>query len=407
MPIDLAHGLIARWSDPEPAHVPLLREAGIETVVLDAPNARFSEQIPTVLKQDLAWMGVKELAGARPAKPVVLTEGKWPGVARGTGSGNFDEVVASASREPWVELNEYWVAWLRALFPDRAAVLSYAAAADDKLLPYDSLELALIEARAAGGNYILNVEPRYREALLKGEERALAAWRQLGQTARWLREHRELFEQTVFPQITLLVQLDEETPEIAKLMYRRNASPALAPAARPPAPSPRCLALVAVELKPPAPAARNTILAHADAGGCVVVNGDWWKTSRLKQVRKDEDRDVFALGKGQVVAYRDAISDPSEFALDVIDLITHRRRAVRLWNGRAAVGVATGKGVLQCINYGSPVRMRVQARIQGSYSHAVLMRPEAADIELKTAPRGTTTEVYLPELRRLGVVVFS
>ena len=31
------------------------------------------------------------------------------------------------------------------------------------------------------------------------------------------------------------------------------------------------------------------------------------------------------------------IADPSEFALDVIDIITHKRRAVRTWNAPAVI----------------------------------------------------------------------
>ena len=63
------------------------------------------------------------------------------------------------------------------------------------MVPFETLELALVEAWAAGGNYILALEPRYQDALLRGEERALTAWRSLGRTARWLREHASLFRQ--------------------------------------------------------------------------------------------------------------------------------------------------------------------------------------------------------------------
>jgi len=356
----------------------------------------------------LQFLKAAQLASARPGTPVALAEGDWPGVAREPAVTRRGDETASASREPWIELNGYWAAWLRTLFPGRPALLGYTPELGDRLAPFDSLELALIEARVFGGNYLLSMEPRYREALLQGDEKALAAWRQLGRTARWLAEHRSLLGLPAFPQVTQLVELDEETPEIAKLLYRRNASPALARAAEPPPPDPaRRPALVAVELEPPAERVRNTILAHAEAGATVVVNGSWWRTSRLQPLRKQEDRDFFTLGKGQVVAYHEAISDPSEFALDVIDLVTHPRRAVRLWNAPGAVALATGPGVMACINYGSPITFPVQARIQGNYRKAEMLRPDGSSIALKTAPRGTTTEVFLPELRRLALVRFE
>ena len=58
------------------------------------------------------------------------------------------------------------------------------------------------------------------------------------------------------------------------------------------------------------------------------------------------------------------------------------------------IALATGKGVLHCINYGAPVNAEIQARIQGNFNKATLLRPEAPPKELKAARRGTTTEVY-------------
>ena len=142
----------------------------------------------------------------------------------------------------------------------------------------------------------------------------------------------------------------------------------------------------------------------------------WWRAPELKHVRAQEDRDFFSLGRGQVIAYREQISDPSEFALDVIDIVTQKQRAVRLWNASTVVarvtvgpkaGPAPGAAVVCAINYGSPIDMDFPARIQGHYTKATLLRPEAAPVPLKAAKRGTTTEVYIPELGRLGVVVFS
>jgi hypothetical protein len=51
--------------------------------------------------------------------------------------------------------------------------------------------------------------------------------------------------------------------------------------------------------------------------------------------------------------------------------------------------------------------MEVQARVQGHYTKATLLRPDGASIPLAPAKRGSMTEVQVPELRRLGVVVFS
>lgn len=344
--------------------------------------------------------------------------GLWPGIRRPpTTPGRGDE-TASASREPWVDANGYQVGYLRALYPDRPPVLAHLPdKLGDRAVPFDTLELALVEAWVAGGNYILAVEPNYREGLIKKDAKALAAWEQLGRTAQWLKENIALFRQPSLPIVTALVEPAGFTPEIANLLYRRNASPALASSSAVPAPDPeKRLALVAANLKPPAPDVAKRILAHADAGTTVVVAAlpaqTWWKVDGLKQVRSEKDRDFYSLGKGQVIAYRRPISDPSEFALDVIDIITHKQRAVRLWNAPAVIALATaspkpGERLMSLINYGSPVDSDIQARVYGHYAKATLVRPDGAPMPLKASKRGMTTEVEVPELRRLGVVIFS
>jgi hypothetical protein len=284
-------------------------------------------------------------------------------------------------------------------------------------VPFDSLELALIEAWTAGGNYILALEPHYREALLRQDPKAVAAWQQLGRTARWLRENIALFRQSALPIVTALVESGTATAEIANLLYRRNVSPALAPAAAPPAPDPQNrLALVAANVRPPQPDLIARIMKHAEAGTTVIVATpaaqQWWRVPGLKEIRAERDREFYTLGKGQVVAYKRPIADPSEFALDVIDIITHKKRAVRVWNAPAVIALATaspqrGERLLHLINYGSPIDIEVQARIQGHFAKAVLMRPDASTVPLQPAKRGTTTEVQVPELKRLGVIVFS
>jgi hypothetical protein len=413
MSLDLSRQVVLRWSDAEPKHTSLLQEAAINCVLLPRPHEEFARAcraagIETITEDQIQFLSVKELDSAKPGKPVALAEGEWPGVSRGPNVQGRGDEVATASSQPWVDANGFWIGYLRALAPGRAPVLGYVPKLGDRMVPFDSLELALIDAWVCGGNYLLSPEPRFRKALLEGDEKAHTAWRELGRTARWLQQQINLFRQPTSPIITALVEAGETTAEIANLMYRQNASPTLVRADQPPPPDPaRRLALVAVDLKPPAVPVRNRILAHAEAGASVVVNGDWWQNSRLKKVKRQEDRDFYELGRGRVVAYRAAIADPSEFALDVVDVVGHRDRAVRLWNAPAVIALATGKGLLHCINYGSPARSEIQARIQGSFSKATLLRPDAPPKELKAARRGTTTEVFIPELRRLAVVVFG
>jgi hypothetical protein len=405
MRLDLSREVVIRPAGLDDALAPLVREAGFR-VLQDG---------------QVAIASLDQLPPTPPAAAVALSSGNWPSASRPPARDNRYDEVAGASRQPWVDANGYWIQYLNALYPHRPPVLAYlpdekAGLKPDRMVPYDSLELALIEAWVFGGNYMLALEARFRQALLKHDPKATAAWSSLAATARWLRQHLPLYRQSVVPIVTALVEPGENTAEMANLMYRQNVSPRLAPAAAPPAPDPRAtLALVAVSLASPAPAARARILAHAAAGAIVVVDAPgaaaWWRHPGLKLLRSEDDRDFYTLGRGQLVAYREPISDVSEFAFDVIDLITHKRRALRLWGAHASIGLLTlapppDRATLHVINYGSPTKFETQARVQGVFAGATLLRPDAPPSPLATARRGSTTEVQIPPFCRLASVVF-
>jgi len=63
--------------------------------------------------------------------------------------------------------------------------------------------------------------------------------------------------------------------------------------------------------------------------------------------------------------------------------------------------------LLHLINYGSRLEGEVLVAVQGSYSRAALLRPEGLAQSLRTARRETATEVTLPDLERLAVVVLD
>jgi hypothetical protein len=317
-----------------------------------------------------------------------------------------------------VDANGYQVGYLRALYPDKPAVLHYLPdKLGDRAVPFDSLELALIEAWVAGGNYILAMEPNYKDGLLRKDAKALEAWQQLGRTSKWLRHNIALFRQPAVPIVTGLVDEGPASAEISNLLYRRNVSPTLVSVANVPAPDPqKRIAVVAANLRPPSPDQVKKIVAHAESGATLIAASppaqQWWKVAGLKPLRSEKDREFFGLGKGQVVAYARPIADPSEFALDVIDIITHKKRAARLWNAPSVIALATaspkaGERLLHLVNYGAPVTMDVQARVQGHYAKATLIRPDADPLPLDAAKRGSMTEVQVPALKRLGVIVFG
>jgi len=386
--------LVVRWKDGAAGHLPLLQTLRPDVVVSDTAVPDFEKA------------GLKVVPSAALGR--VVTDGLWPGIRRGPSRRGREVEVASASSEPWVDANGYLVAYHRALDAKTPVLLAYeanekAGVKPDVEIPYGTSELALIEARVGGGNFVVDLPVRYRSGLIAGEAKATEAWKSLARTAAWLKQNEALFGRPALAQVMAMVEPGGATREIANLLHRRGASPLLCGAlpgnAKP-------LALVVAGLKQ----IPVECFKVAEEGGLVVTDQKALPGTTL--IREETDRVFCRLGNGTVVAYRKPIVDPSEFAMDVIDLITHRRRATRLWNALSAIPLATdgerpGEALLHVVNYGSPAREEIQAHIQGHFSKATLLSPEKAPVVLKTVRRGPSTEVFLPTLERVAVVRFS
>ena len=130
----------------------------------------------------------------------------------------------------------------------------------------------------------------------------------------------------------------------------------------------------------------------------------------LKILKKNEDRDFYSLGRGRILAYHDPIEDPFDFAFDVIDIITQKHRAVRLWDGAViGIGTAGANGGVQVslINYSPRPGRDVTVHTYGHFTKASLQRPDGPTMPLKTSKRGPLTEFEVPDLKFLAVVTLS
>lgn len=419
MAVDLSERVILRWDSPSSCAA-LLDPGGIDAVWLQTrddalPSARV---IPAGAVRLMTLDEVDRGSHEQPGEAVAVKAGLWPGARAGRRGG--DAFVAGASARAWVDANGYLIACLRALYPQRPAVLAYlpdkdAGVAAAQVIAYDSLELALVDSWTAGGNYILAPDAAYRDALLASKDTALAAWKRLGRTARWLKERRALFRRPLSTTITALVEPGEATREIANLLCRHSASPDLISAAQlPPPDASRRPIIVAAGLQSVSGELGRALAAHARAGATVVTDDcetkTWWKVPGLTRTRKFADREFYTLGSGRVVAYQDMIVDPGDFAMDVLDLAA-ANRPVRLWEMSAAVArvsqVDARSATLWVVNYGSPARAECMVHIHGVFTSATLSRPEADPVSLRIYRRGANTEIVIPGLSRVAVVEFA
>jgi len=424
MRADLLNRIVLRWDSTSDCSA-LVAPGGIEVVWLTRADDRVAANCravgaETLAADDVRLLPLEQGAQAEAGAAVAFKAGAWPG-AQASGRGSGGGFSAGATQHAWVDSDTYLPPLIRALYPSAQPVLGYlpdagAGIASGKVIAYNSLELALIDAWAGGGNYILAPDAACRDALLAGDRSALAAWSSLGRTARWLREQQTLFRHPPAGAITVLVEPGDTTAEIASLLFRHSASPDLVSSARvPPPDAARRPVVVAAGIGPPSADLRNLLLAHASGGATVVTDlsgaDAWWRTAGLKPSRAFEDREFYSLGSGAILAYRQAVEDPGDFALDVLDA-AGARRAVRIWECPAGIATVSQAGprskpVLRVVNYASRARDQMVAHVRGNHASATLLRPGQQPSALRTYRRGPNTEVVLAGLERLAVVVFS
>jgi hypothetical protein len=329
--------------------------------------------------------------------------------------------VATASTEPWVDANAYLLGYLRGMFPGRPAVLSYrpneaGGVSEARAVPFHSLELVLLEARAAGGNAVLSIEKEYRRGLLSDDAKAQEAWASLSQTIVFLDEHGDALLLPSRSRTLVAAGSLEQSGEVLNLMYRRTTFPVVRPATEiKTIEGDRFRAVVAVNIPKPPDAVVKTMLDYVRGGGLLVTAPsadsaeEWWLTGEARKGRTEEDRVYYSLGEGRIVAYQDVILDVSEFALDVIDLVGVLTRDLRLWNAETAAGLANGelgasRAYVSLVNYGDPIDQEFPARIEGHFPKATLHEPGQAPRPLSAAKRGPGTEVGVDRLQRFALI---
>lgn len=384
------------------------RESEVETRRLASRRSGAPQVVYLTLEQ-AAW-------DVSPAY-AVLVAGQWPGIKP------RDPATASATEQPWVDSNLWLYAWLRAHFPGRPAVLGYrpdssAGASPDRLLPPYTVEVALAEARAAGGNVILALPERYVRDLLAGKERARQDWAALARTAAFLKKHAARLSSPPGFRVLVLAGSPEQSGEVLNLLYRVNATPAVIAVERLPEIDPeRYPVAVAANLTPPAPD-QERLLAYVKAGGALLaapeagVERPWWHGRSGKAVREEEGRIICELGTGRLIAYREPVVDAYEFALDVLEALGWKTRDLRLWNADTVVGLLRRHGgglSLELIDYGTRWRRNQEpdllVEVHGAYRSALLEAPELkAPVRLDARVRRDRTEFELRDLRHFVTI---
>ncbi len=352
----------------------------------------------------------------------VLRYGVWPGIA------TPDPSVAGATESIWLDANTSLIAQLRAQYPKRRAILGYrpdkeGGVPETRSVPMRSAEVALADAFSAGGSVILSLPGDYRKALLERAPRALEAWKELAKVLAFLRRETAVTDRPLAGKVAVLCGTIEQSGEILNLAFRRNLCPVAMPADAPQPLTPeRFDVVVAANLIPPPPVVES-LARYAAAGGSIMAapegeeKNPWWTQRGFKKLRTEEDRDVYAAGKGTIYAYQTAILDPGVFAMDLKELAGERSQPgfgvknfdLRIWAADSVLGVLhrltpTSLAVVLTA-YGNAPRHDFLVSLRGQFRKATIRQigsETAAPVAVMQ--RSGRVELNLTQLSRIAIL---
>jgi hypothetical protein len=318
-------------------------------------------------------------------------------------------VEAGPTGLPWVDSNGWFIQMARAVAPGKGVWVVVDPPAKLATLRAETYALAVADAAAHGGRWIVTLDEAFASGLSSADSSALADWKTLGGALKFFagRAQWSAYEPISVAAVVSDFHGDNEflSTEILNLMSRRQVpfrvfeKSALRPGALD-----GLKMIIYPDGQAPAGAFRDQLLAFVKAGGLLVCTKSGSVLASGSAVAAAHGRfQVYTAGSGRIAVSTEDQMDPYVCAGDAQILLSRRLDQVRLWNLGAAntyyAGpVSGGGGVLQVLSYTRrPIAdMSVQfARQWRSARFCTLDAVEAKPVELIQRPAGV--EVRCPQ----------
>ncbi len=403
---------------------PLMDEARRRGIALVAfsdgpadPNAARAAGFDTVASPKasggvIPWTPRGEMPRNSAAPVVAVTESVWPAVRSGRmmmeEEATAPPVEAGPTGLPWVDSNGWFIQMARVLVPGKGIWIVADPPAKLTTLRAETYALAVADAAAYGGRWILTLDEAFASGVAAADSAALSDWKAIGGALRFFAAHQQwsAYEPISVVGVVSDFHGDNEflSTEILNLLSRRQVpfrvywKPALRPGT---------LAglkmIIYADWQLPAGQLRTELEAFAKAGGLLVCTKACGALARGAAVTAAHGRfQVYTLGSGRIAVSTEDVMDPYVCAGDAQVLLSRRFDPVRLWNLGAANtyyagSTSGGGGVLEVLNYTRrPVSdMSIQfARTWRSARFWTLDAGEPKPLELVQRPAGV--EVHCP-----------
>ncbi|MGD0498310.1 MAG: hypothetical protein ABSC23_07730 [Bryobacteraceae bacterium] len=358
-----------RWPDAwkDPARLALLSETCIDCVVM-APDASL-DAVAARAKQN----GLTVIDPAAPPSDVVISSGVWPGVQSGQGPA---AASAGPTGNPWVDSNGWLVRLERARHPDSRVWID-AQPKGPRLLP-STYVLAVTDAAACGGRWIVSLDGQLAGDLAQSKPEALATWKRVTGAARFFADHADWTQLAPAAVVGIVSDFagDDEFMgrELLNLVSRTNQQYRIILKDRAVSGSFTGLrGVIYADLAPPGPALRDRVLAYVQSGGMLITGPNWGAAPGAPARNQLHPRyGLRTLGRGSVAFAKEDLSDPYQVANDSAVLISHRYDLVQFWNGGAVESYYTAspdkrRAVVHMMFFADRGPASVSVRVAGSF----------------------------------------
>jgi hypothetical protein len=334
-----------------------------------------------------------------PPSEVIVVEGEWPGIRISDQGGRAD---AGPTGAPWISANYWRVQLARTKNPGKPVWVAASPPEKPRLVSPESYVLALADAAAAGGKWIVELADAHARQIADGKPEV---WRSIENAAQFFHAHRDWAEFGPGAAMGVISDFSETNEflatEILNLTARQHQPFRVLMKSKVEAASLRGLkAVVYADAEAPPPEMRKLLLAYAGGGGLVVAGPSWGASQGAASHPRFR---VASVGKGTIAAAPKDFDDPYLIASDTQILMSHRHDPVRLWNAGSlgshyTVSADGRQAVLHLINFSARRRDEpVSVWLARPYRTARWWRIDSSQpATLKLAPQQGGVEIHLP-----------
>ena len=396
-----------RWRAAD--SVEWLRGTPINCLITDAPPGRAGSLGLATVKlgpQGVAEGTLTEAPWRKEGPVYAIRDVAWPQVRA-----SKDQATGGPTGLPWIDSAGWMLRMARALAPQKSAWVVAQPPKDEPPGRAEDYLLAVADAAAHGGRWVIDLDDKLRAGLAAGAPEAVKTWRRIGAAVALFEAHKEW--RSLPPLGVLGVVSDFSSAnefmatEALNLLARRQLGYRVLEKSKVETAGLEGLkAILYVDQEAPTAGLRRRLASFASQGGLLVLPrvcapmADGLPAATEAHPRYE----VRSLGKGRIAVARADWDDPYAVAMDAHLLLSLRHDLVHVYNTSAlnayCAGAADGsRSVVHLLNYTKrPPSAPVTLAVKQPHRWARMWTLDGTSaLPLKSTREGNWFELPLPD----------